>query len=83
MPEATVGQRISRAKQRIRDTGAQFEMPRRASAASVSPPYRHVLYLIFNEGYTASSGDALHRVELTARGDPADPPAARAAAGRR
>jgi predicted RNA polymerase sigma factor len=66
VPEATVAQRISRAKQRIRATGAEFTMP---------PPDEHgprlaavlqVLYLIFNEGYTASSGAALHRVELTA-----------------
>ena len=34
-----------------------------------------VLYLIFNEGYTASAGDELARVDLTARGDPADPDA--------
>jgi RNA polymerase sigma factor (sigma-70 family) len=60
LPEATVGQRISRAKQRIRESGARFETPTTELAA-----VRHVLYLIFNEGYTASSGDALHRVELT------------------
>ncbi|MFC4066575.1 RNA polymerase sigma factor [Actinoplanes subglobosus] len=62
LPEATVGQRISRAKQRIRATGARFAMP--APDASLTP-VRHVLYLIFNEGYTASSGDSLNRVELT------------------
>jgi RNA polymerase sigma factor (sigma-70 family) len=59
LPEATVGQRISRAKQRIRDTGTRFAMPQRLTAV------RHVLYLIFNEGYTASSGDTLNRPELT------------------
>ena len=59
LPEATVGQRISRAKQRIRDTGARFTMPTDLTAV------RHVLYLIFNEGHTASSGDELNRVELT------------------
>ncbi|MEU4690340.1 sigma-70 family RNA polymerase sigma factor [Actinoplanes sp. NPDC023714] len=60
LPEATVGQRISRAKQRIRDAGARFDRP-----ASDLTAVRHVLYLIFNEGYTASSGDALNRVDLT------------------
>jgi RNA polymerase sigma factor (sigma-70 family) len=58
VPEATVAQRISRAKQRIK--GVPFEMPSDIS------PVLHVLYLIFNEGYTASSGDSLHRVELSA-----------------
>ncbi|WP_433788848.1 RNA polymerase sigma factor [Actinoplanes sp. CA-252034] len=62
LPEATVGQRISRAKQRIRDAGARFET---AAPAERLVAVRHVLYLIFNEGYTASSGDELNRVELT------------------
>ncbi|GIE80550.1 RNA polymerase sigma24 factor [Actinoplanes philippinensis] len=62
LPEATVGQRISRAKQRIRDAGARFEM---AVPAERLTAVRHVLYLIFNEGYTASAGDELNRVELT------------------
>ncbi|WP_433089992.1 RNA polymerase sigma factor [Dactylosporangium sp. CA-052675] len=65
LPEATVGQRISRAKQRIRDTGARFEMPAPDALGERLTAVRHVLYLIFNEGYTASSGDALNRVELT------------------
>lgn len=64
VPEATMAQRISRAKQRIRSAGARFEVPE-------SPSERlgvvlHVLYLLFNEGYTSSSGPALHRVDLTA-----------------
>ncbi|GAA2394632.1 sigma factor-like helix-turn-helix DNA-binding protein [Dactylosporangium salmoneum] len=63
LPEATVGQRISRAKQRIRDTGTRFDIPDEFGERLTA--VRHVLYLIFNEGYTASSGDALHRVELT------------------
>ncbi|WP_213007585.1 RNA polymerase sigma factor [Paractinoplanes toevensis] len=62
LPEATVGQRISRAKQRIRDTGTRFDLPATGERLTA---VRHVLYLIFNEGYTASSGDALNRVELT------------------
>ncbi|WP_238005284.1 DUF6596 domain-containing protein [Dactylosporangium sp. AC04546] len=65
LPEATVGQRISRAKQRIGDTGTRFEMPAPGELGERLGAVRHVLYLIFNEGYTASSGEQLHRVELT------------------
>jgi RNA polymerase sigma factor (sigma-70 family) len=65
LPEATVGQRISRAKQRIRDAGTRFEMPAPDELGERLGAVRHVLYLIFNEGYTASSGERLHRVELT------------------
>jgi len=66
VPEATVGQRISRAKQRIRDTGATFTMPPPPERAERLTAVLQVLYLIFNEGHTASSGDRLNRVELTA-----------------
>jgi RNA polymerase sigma factor (sigma-70 family) len=66
VPEATIAQRISRAKQRIRAAGATFRMPPPEERASRLAAVLPVLYLIFNEGYTASSGDALHRVELTA-----------------
>jgi len=65
VPEATVGQRVSRAKQRIRASGAEFRMPDHADRWERIAAVLHVLYLIFNEGYTASSGSALHRVELT------------------
>jgi RNA polymerase sigma factor (sigma-70 family) len=65
LPETTVGQRISRAKARIRDTGAQFRMPTARERDKRLPALLHVLYLIFNEGYTATSGVALNRVELT------------------
>jgi RNA polymerase sigma factor (sigma-70 family) len=65
VPEATVAQRISRAKQRIKATGAEFRMPPEAERSERITSVLHVLYLIFNEGYTASSGSALHRVELT------------------
>ncbi|WP_327009808.1 RNA polymerase sigma factor [Dactylosporangium sp. NBC_01737] len=61
VPEATVGQRISRAKQRIKAAGGTFP-----PAADRLEAALHVLYLIFNEGYTASSGPDLQRVELTA-----------------
>jgi RNA polymerase sigma factor (sigma-70 family) len=65
LPEATVGQRISRAKARIRDTGAQFRIPTARERDERLPAVLRTLYLIFNEGYTATSGEALNRVELT------------------
>ncbi len=66
VPETTVGQRISRAKARIRDAGASFTMPDGAELAERRSAVLRVIYLIFNEGYTASSGAKLNRVELTA-----------------
>jgi RNA polymerase sigma factor (sigma-70 family) len=65
LPEATVGQRISRAKARIREAGAKFQTPTAREREERLPAVLGTLYLIFNEGYTASSGDALNRVELT------------------
>ena len=65
VPEPTVAQRISRAKQRIKASGAQFRLPPPEELSERMTAVLHVLYLIFNEGYTASSGSALHRVELT------------------
>jgi predicted RNA polymerase sigma factor len=65
VPDKTVGQRISRAKQLIRDSGAEFRMPPEAERSERMTSVLHVLYLIFNEGSTASSGSALHRVELS------------------
>jgi RNA polymerase sigma factor (sigma-70 family) len=65
VPEATVAQRISRAKQRIRASGAEFRLPSEAERAERLGAVLQVLYLIFNEGYTASSGPALARVELS------------------
>jgi predicted RNA polymerase sigma factor len=65
VPEATVAQRISRAKQRIRASGAEFRMPSEPERPERVAAVLHVLYLIFNEGYTASAGASLHRVELT------------------
>jgi RNA polymerase sigma factor (sigma-70 family) len=65
VPEATMAQRISRAKQSIKSSGVGFVMPppdqRDASLGAVL----HVLYLIFNEGYAASSGKAHQRVDLS------------------
>jgi RNA polymerase sigma factor (sigma-70 family) len=65
VPEATVAQRISRAKQRIRASGAELRLPPEAERSERVAAVLQVLYLIFNEGYTASSGPALHRVELS------------------
>ncbi|MFI7694807.1 RNA polymerase sigma factor [Nonomuraea sp. NPDC049655] len=66
VPEATMAQRISRAKQRIRSTGVPFGPPPEPERAERLRVVLHVLYLIFNEGYTATSGPDLQRPELTA-----------------
>jgi RNA polymerase sigma factor (sigma-70 family) len=65
VPEATMAQRISRAKQRIRATGIPFRMPPASERDERLRVVLHVLYLIFNEGYTATSGPDLQRLELT------------------
>jgi RNA polymerase sigma factor (sigma-70 family) len=66
VPEATMGQRISRAKQTIRATGSEFTAPPDAEMAERLRVVLHVLYLIFNEGYTATTGPDLTRLDLTA-----------------
>lgn len=66
VPEATMGQRISRAKQTIKDAGAGFAMPKAEERATRLTAVMHVLYLMFNEGYTASSGARLVRDDLAA-----------------
>jgi RNA polymerase sigma factor (sigma-70 family) len=65
VPEATMAQRISRAKQRIKETGARFRMPSADEHAARMRAVLHVLYVIFDEGYTATSGPDLQRAELT------------------
>jgi RNA polymerase sigma factor (sigma-70 family) len=65
VPEATMAQRISRAKQSIRTTGVAFAMPPEDEWPDRLSVVLHVLYLIFNEGYTATSGPQLQRTELT------------------
>jgi RNA polymerase sigma factor (sigma-70 family) len=65
VPEATMGQRISRAKQGIQKAGATFTMPPASERKARFGVVLHVLYLIFNEGYAASSGPSLQREELT------------------
>jgi RNA polymerase sigma factor (sigma-70 family) len=66
VPEATMAQRISRAKQSIKGSGIPFDLPPEPERADRLRVVMHVLYLLFNEGYTASSGAALHRADLTA-----------------
>ncbi len=64
VPEATMAARISRAKQRIRAAGSSFSLPDGADREERLRVVLHVLYLIFNEGYTVSSGGDLHRADL-------------------
>ncbi|OOP61699.1 RNA polymerase subunit sigma-24 [Arthrobacter sp. SRS-W-1-2016] len=66
VPEATMGQRISRAKQSIKKAGAHFELPEPGERKARLGVVLHVLYLIFNEGYAASSGPSMQREDLTA-----------------
>jgi RNA polymerase sigma factor (sigma-70 family) len=63
--EATMAQRISRAKRRIEDSGVPFRMPTPDEQPARLRMVLHVLYLIFNEGYTSSAGRELHRAELS------------------
>ena len=65
VPEATMAQRISRAKQSIKDSGIPFEMPTSKERAERLRAVLHVLYLIFNEGYTSSGGRELRRADLS------------------
>ncbi len=66
VPEATMAPRISRAKKSIKAAGSRFVLPPEEERADRLRVVLQVLYLIFNEGYTASSGEELQRVELTA-----------------
>ena len=66
VPEATMAQRISRAKQTIRSSGIPFALPPSSERAARLQVVLHVLYLVFNEGYTTSSGRSLQRGDLTA-----------------
>jgi RNA polymerase sigma factor (sigma-70 family) len=66
VPEATMAQRISRAKQTIRVSGVPFAMPSGDERSGRLHSVLHVLYLIFNEGYLTSSGPQLARSELSA-----------------
>lgn len=65
VPEATMAQRISRAKQTIKTSRIPFRLPDASERAQRLSSVLHILYLIFNEGYTTSSGRQLHRTDLS------------------
>lgn len=65
VPESTMAQRISRAKQSIKDSGIPFQLPTTKERAQRLRAVLHVLYLIFNEGYTSSAGPDLRRADLS------------------
>jgi len=63
--ETTMAQRISRAKQTIRDSKVEFVLPSEQERTQRLEAVLHVLYLIFNEGYASTTGDQLQRVDLS------------------
>ncbi|HKC86134.1 MAG TPA: sigma-70 family RNA polymerase sigma factor, partial [Blastocatellia bacterium] len=65
VPEATMAQRISRAKQSVKNSGIPFQPPTPEERAQRLRAVLHVLYLIFNEGYTSSAGPDLRRDDLS------------------
>jgi predicted RNA polymerase sigma factor len=65
VPEATMAQRISRAKQSIKDSGIPFQLPTAAERGQRLRAVLHVLYLIFNEGYTSTAGPDVRRADLS------------------
>ena len=80
--EPAMAQRVVRAKAKIRAAGIAFELPRDSDLPARLGSVLATLYLVFNEGYAATSGDELIRRELSARGDPARARAVRADARR-
>jgi RNA polymerase sigma factor (sigma-70 family) len=64
VPEATMAQRISRAKERVKASGVPFRLPTNRERTERLGAVLHALYLIFNEGYTSSSGPELQRSDL-------------------
>src|SRR5262249_49318693 len=65
VPEATMAQRISRAKAKIRDSDEPFALPPPGTGGERMRSVLHTLYLLFNEGYAASSGPDLARADLS------------------
>lgn len=65
VPEATMAQRISRAKQSVKESRIPFQLPTEEERAQRLRAVLHVLYLIFNEGYATSAGPALCRADLS------------------
>jgi predicted RNA polymerase sigma factor len=65
VPEATMAQRISRAKASIKSSSVPFQMPSAAERAERLKSVLHVLYLLFSEGYTSSAGPHLHRPDVS------------------
>ena len=64
VPEATLAQRLVRAKKKIRDAGIRYEVPAADRLAERLEPVLHVLYLVFNEGYASTAGETMIRREL-------------------
>jgi RNA polymerase sigma-70 factor (ECF subfamily) len=66
LPEPTLAQRLVRAKRKIQEANIPYEVPPRSQLEERLAPVQEVIYLVFNEGYSATSGDSLIRRELCA-----------------